>query len=95
VRLRVAGGGREIRGFESDVAMLCPGILPGQFTTQVGHAAIRRIRVAPDGSFLAAASPDRDTTMLVRGRLARGKVTGSADLSVGTCTGVQRFTAKR
>ena len=95
VRLRVVRGGREIRGFQSDVAMLCPGILPGQFTTQVGHTAIPRIRIAPDGSFIAAASPAEDTTTLVRGRLARGKVTGSADLSVGPCTGVQRFTAKR
>lgn len=95
LRLRVTGGGRSIRGFETDVAMLCPGVVAGQFTTQVGDAAIPRIRIAPDGTFLAAASPARDTTMLVRGKLSRGKVTGRAQLSVGTCTGSHAFTAKR
>jgi hypothetical protein len=95
VRMRVTRGGREIRGFESDVAMTCPGVLPGQFTTQIGQAAIKRIRVAPDGTFIAAATSGDDTAMLVRGKLARGKVTGSAELSLNACTGVQRFTAKR
>jgi hypothetical protein len=95
VRMRVARGGREIRGFQSDVAMLCPGLVAGQFTTQIGRSAIERIRIAPDGSFIAAARLAEDTATLVRGRLARGRITGSAELSLGTCSGVQRFTAKR
>jgi hypothetical protein len=95
VRMRVTGGGRTIRGFQSDVAMLCPGIVAGQFTTQIGRSAIAKIRIAPDGSFLAAARYGDDTATLVRGRLARGRITGSAALSLGACSGVQRFTAKR
>ena len=92
VRMRVTGGGRTIRAFQSDVAMLCPGVVAGQFTTQIGRSAIRS---APDGTFIAAATPAQDTATLVRGRVARSKVTGSAELSLGTCSGVQRFTAKR
>jgi hypothetical protein len=95
VRLRVVGGGRLIRGFQSDVAMLCPGVVAGQFTTQIGRAAIGRIRIAPDGTFIAAATIAEDTGALVRGRVARGKVTGSAKLSIRTCSGVHRFSAKR
>jgi hypothetical protein len=95
VRMRVAGGGRTLRAFQSDVAMLCPGIVAGQFTTQIGRSAIQRIRIAPDGTFIAAATPAKDTATLVRGRVAHGRVTGSAELSLGACSGVQRFTAKR
>ena len=95
LRMRVTGGGRTIRAFQSDVAMLCPGVVAGQFTTQIGRSAIAKIRIAPDGTFIAAATPAEDTATLVRGRVARGKVTGSAELSLGACSGVQRFTAKR
>jgi hypothetical protein len=95
VRMRVTGGGRTIRGFQSDVAMLCQGVVAGQFTTQIGRSAISRIRIAPDGSFFAAARYGDDTATLVRGRLARGRITGSAKLSLGACNDVHRFTAKR
>jgi hypothetical protein len=95
VRMRVTGGGRTIRAFQSDVAMLCPGIEAGQFTTQIGRSALAKIRIAPDGTFIAAATLAEDTATLVRGRVGRGKITGSAELSLGTCSGVQRFTAKR
>ncbi|MBI5105486.1 MAG: hypothetical protein HZB46_10995 [Solirubrobacterales bacterium] len=93
---RVTGGGREIRDFRVDVPMLCPGVVAGQFTTQIGRAAVRRIRIAPDGGFLATATSGGDTAILVRGRLARGRVTGGrAQLSVGTCSGTHSFTAAR
>jgi hypothetical protein len=96
VRLKVAGGGRRIKSFSARIAMLCPGVLPGQFTTQIGTAALRKVKIAPDGSFLAAATPDRSTSILVRGRLHHGRVTkGRVQLSVGPCSGSNRFTAHR
>jgi hypothetical protein len=93
---KVAGGGRAIRDFEVDVPMLCPGIVGGQLTTQIGHTALKRIPIAPDGRFVGGGRLGRETATLVRGRLAHGKVTGGvAQLSVGTCTGSTAFTAKR
>jgi hypothetical protein len=93
----VAQAGRQIRGFTAHVAMLCP--TPGmmrQFTTQIGTAAIGRIRVAPDGSFFGAATPERATTVRVRGRLRGRTVTdGRVELSVGTCSGSVGYTARR
>jgi hypothetical protein len=96
VRLRVAGKGRSIRGFKAYVAMLCPSVTPGQFTTQIGTAAIGRIPVAPDGRFVAAATPERKTAIRVRGRLREGKIgAGRIELSVGTCSGSVAYTARR
>jgi hypothetical protein len=94
-RLEVAGGGRTVKGFEMDVPMLCPGITAGQLTTQIGHTALKRIRIAPDGSFIGGGVIGRQTATLVRGRVARGKATGRAELSVGTCTGSTSFSASR
>jgi hypothetical protein len=56
-RFRVSG--RTLLGFSAQVPMLCPGVTPGQFTIQIGNAAISRIRIAPDGSFVGVASPSR------------------------------------
>jgi hypothetical protein len=96
VRLRVAKAGRELRGFSASVATLCPGLSPGQFTTQIGTAAIARIRVAPDGRFVAASTPRRDTAIQVRGRLRHRKVTrGRVKLSIGACSGNAAFSAAR
>jgi hypothetical protein len=56
-RLRVTGGGRELRGFEAEVPLLCPSALPGlPFTNETGYAAVGPIRIAPDGSFLGVAT---------------------------------------
>lgn len=95
VTLRVSGGGRTVRGFSAQVPMLCPGLVPGQFTTQIGKAFLSRIRVAPDGSFIGAASPDRRTAVRVTGRLRRGAASGRVSLSVGPCVGNANFSARR
>jgi hypothetical protein len=96
LRFTVAGGGRTIRGFEVDVPMLCPGLVLGQLTTQIGHTILRRIPIAPDGRFVVGGRLGRETSTLVRGRLAHGKVSGGvAQLSVGTCTGSTEFAARR
>ena len=95
LELRVAGKGRTVRGFEMDVAMLCPGIVPGQFTTQIGHAVVPKVRIAPDGTFIGAAVQGGDTAAEVRGKVRKGKVTGRAKLSLGVCSGDTAFEGKQ
>jgi hypothetical protein len=84
--------GRTLRDFKAQVAMLCPGVTPGQFTTQIGTAIVSRIRIAPDGGFVGVATHGRETAIRVRGRLVGAKLTGGrVELSVGTCTGDMSF----
>jgi hypothetical protein len=90
----VSGGGRTVRAFSAQVAMLCPGIQPGQFTTQIGKAFLGRIKVAPDGSFIGAATPEGRTAIRVIGRLRRGVARGRVSLSVGPCIGNAKFSAR-
>ncbi len=96
-KLKVAKRGREIRGLSVSVAMLCPtpGLL-GQFTTQLGVANVKRIKIAPDGSFVGVATPKAATSIRVRGKLKSRRLSGGrAELSVGTCSGSALFSAKR
>ncbi len=96
VKFRVARGGRDVRAFSAFVPMLCPGITAGQFTTQIGTALIPRAKIAPNGVFIAAATPAAGTAISVRGRLANKRVTKAVvTLSVGSCSGQQTFTARR
>ncbi len=96
IKFRVARGGRDVRAFSAFVPMLCPGITAGQFTTQIGTALIPRAKVAPNGVFIAAATPAAGTAITVRGRLANKRVTKAVvTLSVGNCTGQRTFTARR
>ena len=96
VRLEVAGRGRQVRDFRAFVPMLCPGVSPGQFTTQIGTATVRRARIATDGRFVAVSTPRRDTAISLRGRLQRRTVSGGrVKLSVGSCSGSASFKAGR
>jgi hypothetical protein len=96
VTFKIVRHGRELRGFKAFVPMTCPGVTAGQFTTQIGTAALKKAKIAPDGSFVAAASPERGTTLRIRGYVKRRKVTaGRVELSVGTCTGSAAFSASR
>lgn len=96
VTFRIAAKGRELRDFDAKVPMLCPGIVGGRFTTQVGTARLTRVKVAPDGRFVGAATPGGDTAIRLRGRLVGRKVTGArVELSLGTCSGSQGFSARR
>lgn len=96
VSFRIAAKGRELRDFDAKVPMLCPGITAGQFTTQIGTALLRKVKIAPDGRFVGAATPGGDTAIRVRGRLVGRKVLqGRVELSLGACSGSQGFTARR
>ena len=96
MKLAVSANGREVRQFSAFVAMLCPGITPGTFTTQIGTAIVPKARVDPDGRFLAALTQGKETAVRIRGRVLNGKVVqGRAELSVGTCTGSTSFSAQR
>jgi hypothetical protein len=94
VKLTIAGNGRQLRNFRALVAMTCPSVTPGQFTTQIGTAAIKSARIAPDGSFVAATTRS-GSSIRVRGRLQGRRVTGRVELSVGTCVGNSAFSARR
>jgi hypothetical protein len=95
-RLRVTRGGRELRGFEAEVPLLCPSALPGApFTNETGYAAVGPIRIAPDGSFLGVATA-KNTSIRVRGRLRGRRIhAGAVELSVEHCSGRLNFTARR
>jgi hypothetical protein len=96
VRFNVTGRGRQVRDFRAYVPMLCPGVTAGQFTTQIGTAIVRRTRIAPDGRFVAASTPGRETAIRLRGRLGHRKVSaGRVQLSVGNCSGSASFRASR
>jgi hypothetical protein len=95
VRFKVVRAGRELRGFRAFVAMLCPGVVGGQLTTQIGTATLARAKIAPDGRFVAASTPRSGTAIRVRGRLRNGKVSGRVELSVGDCSGSSAYGAAR
>ena len=84
-RLRVTRGGRELRGFEAEVPLLCPSAIPGQpFTNETGYAAVGAIRIAPDGSFLGVATA-KYTSIRVRGKLKGRRISaGRVELRSST-----------
>jgi hypothetical protein len=91
LELRVGGDGRKVRGFEMDVPMLCPGITPGTFTTEIGNAFLPAARIAPDGTFAAAVAVGGGAATAVRGRVRDGKVKGRVKHSLGVCSGDTAF----
>ena len=91
MKLRVSGDGRKVRGFEMDVPMLCPGITPGTFTTEIGNAFLPEARIAPDGTFAAAVAVGGGAATEVRGRVRGGKVKGRVKHSLGVCSGDTAF----
>lgn len=94
VSFKIAARGRQLRAFDAKVPMTCPGVEPGRFTTQIGTATFPRVRIAPDGRFVAARARS-GSTMRVRGKLARRKVKGRTELSVGPCVGNAAYSARR
>lgn len=89
--------GRTLRDLRASVPVLCAGATGpgGQLQTQLRTAFVRAIRLAPDGSFVAARA-DQGTAIRVRGRLAKGRLTQSTiELSVPGCSGSKKLTAVR
>jgi hypothetical protein len=93
VAFRVTG--RSLRGFAAQIPLLCP--TPGmvsQFTTQIARAAVARVRLAPDGSFVGAAVRS-GSVVRVRGRLRGSRLTGGrVEMSLGACVGNQAISAR-
>lgn len=88
--------GRTIKRFTGRIPLLCP--TPGMvspFTTMIGTASLKSVRLAPDGSFLGAATAS-GSAIRVRGRLSGSRTSGGRiELSLGGCTGNASFSAKR
>ena len=65
------------------------------FTNETGYAAVRPIRIAPDGSFLGVGTA-KNTSIRVRGKLRGRRISaGKVELSVEHCSGSLKFTARR
>ncbi|WP_445149450.1 hypothetical protein [Baekduia sp. Peel2402] len=88
--------GRTIKRFTGRIPLLCP--TPGMvspFTTMIGTASLKSARLAPDGSFLGAATAS-GSAFRIRGRLSGSRSSGGRiELSLGGCTGNASFSAKR
>jgi hypothetical protein len=93
VAFRVAG--RTLRAFSAQIPLLCP--TPGMvspFTTQVARAAVARIRLGPDGSFVGAAVRS-GSAVRVRGRLRGARLVGGrVEMSLGACVGSLAISAR-
>jgi hypothetical protein len=87
--------GRTITRFTGRIPMLCP--TPGmasQFTTMIGTASLKRVRLAPDGSFVGTATAS-GAAIRVRGRLSGARARGGRiELSTAGCTGNASFSAR-
>jgi hypothetical protein len=94
--LSVAGGGREIRRFQTHVQTLCVGPTPDQNHFIIGLAPVKRAKVAPDGRFYALANVGRETIVELRGRPRGRRVTGGrVELTINGCNGSAAFSARR
>ncbi len=92
----VRRSGKELGGLKAQVPALCPGVDPGTFTTQIVAVAFARIRIAPDGRFVAARSPDPSQAFSVSGRIKGRKLTeGVITVSVGSCSATRTFAGRR
>jgi hypothetical protein len=95
VRFRVSGDGRTVKAGRFRILLLCP--TPGMvdpFTTQLADAPLTKARIAPDGTFVFAGVV-RDHVTFVKGRIRGHHATGTASLSLGTCTGAADFSAHK
>jgi hypothetical protein len=96
VTSRVAGGGRRLGAYSARVSMFCVGASIDQNHILLGFALVSRVKIAPDGRFVAVANPGAKTTVRLQGRLRAGRVTeGRVELTVGTCSGSASFAARR
>ncbi|MBJ7472454.1 MAG: hypothetical protein JHD16_14200 [Solirubrobacteraceae bacterium] len=96
LKAKVRRAGQELASVSAQVPATCPGITAGSFTTQIVAVAFPKIRVAPDGRFVAARSPDASTSFFISGRLKNRKLTeGRLTVSVGVCSASRSFTGRR
>jgi hypothetical protein len=94
VTFQVVRSGREIKNLKAQVTVYCVGG-PDVSDNRVVSAftTVKRIRIAPDGTFYAV-SKVSETETVVRGTLRRGRVTGGeVELSYPLCSGSLDFQA--
>jgi hypothetical protein len=94
LKLKVAGGGRQIRDFNTEVTMFCVGPTIPDNHVMIGVAPVKRARIAPDGRFYARNKHGSNTVIELSGRVHNGRVKGQVELTVGTCDGTADYSAK-
>lgn len=85
VAFKVAKHGRQLRDFRASVAMTCPAEPP-----RTGTVRFKRVKIAPDGSFVAA-----NGAMRAQGTIVGRKVAGRVEQADAACAGSQAFSARR
>jgi hypothetical protein len=94
LKLKVAAGGRQVRGFQTEVTMFCVGPTIPDNHLMIGEAPVKRAKIAPDGRFYARDKHGSSTVIELSGRVHNGRVKGRVELTVGTCDGTADFSAK-
>jgi hypothetical protein len=92
--LKVAGGGRRLRDFNTEVTMFCVGPTIPDNHFLIGVAPVKRAKIAPDGRVYARNKHGNNTVIELSGRVHNHRVKGSVELTVGTCDGTATFSAK-
>jgi hypothetical protein len=95
LKLKVAAGGRQIRDFDTEVTTFCVGPTIPDNHFLIGVAPVKRAKIAPDGRFYSRTKHGSNTVIELSGRVHRGRVKGSVELTVGTCDGTAAFSLKR
>jgi hypothetical protein len=93
--VKVAGGGRQLRDFDTEVTMFCVGPTIPDNHLMIGVAPVKRAKIAPDGRFYARNKHGSNTVIELSGRVHNGRVKGQVELTVGTCDGTADFNVKR
>lgn len=92
--VRVAKGGRRLKGFQARVPGTCPDGV-GNLNPTLLSIVVPAIRIAPDGRF-AAAVPKQGNKIHLSGRLHAKRLTGTVVADTGGCSGtISAFSADR
>lgn len=93
LRLTIDPTGRRLHGFSTQLTATCVRVGAGP-TVEARLLAIPPVAIAPDGSFVLAATL-RGQRVWIQGRVTRTAVTGYASWQGGSCSGDLDFTARR
>jgi hypothetical protein len=74
--------------------MFCVGPTIPDNHLMIGVAPVKRAKIAPDGRFYARTKHGSSTVIELIGRVHRGRLNGTVELTVGTCDGTADFSAR-